>query len=134
MTMHFSRSKAATALGGLRKGSCQRVAGSSCLFGCIFEICDQVVPILLLLQSAKRHLGSWDVLLWVLEVGKQGILLPCDTLRLIRFRVGEPVDLTGLPPKKTVKLRSDLVAFIGAEGMALRASCLEEACALFLVT
>ena len=55
----------------------------------------------------------------------QGILLPCDTLRLIRFRVGEPVDLTGLPPKKTVKVRSDLVAFIGAEGMALRASCLE---------
>ena len=31
---------------------------------------NQVVAILLLLESTKGHLGAWNVLLWVLEVLK----------------------------------------------------------------
>lgn len=32
------------------------------------NIRDQIVAILLLLESTEGHLGAWDVLLWVLEV------------------------------------------------------------------
>lgn len=34
------------------------------------DIRDQVVAILLLLESTEGHLGAWDVLLWVLKVLK----------------------------------------------------------------
>lgn len=32
------------------------------------SIRDQVVPVLVLLQSTEGHLGTWNVFLWILEV------------------------------------------------------------------
>lgn len=71
--------------------------------GCLFEVCDQVVPVLGLLETSEGHLGARNVLLGVLEVLKlcqasisdfslyqvtafssyQSILLPFDTLLLV---------------------------------------------------
>ena len=40
------------------------------LLGLLAEMGDQVIPVLRLLQAAECHLGSGNVLLWVLEVLK----------------------------------------------------------------
>lgn len=32
------------------------------------DVRDQIVPVLVLLQSTECHLRSWNVLLWVLKV------------------------------------------------------------------
>ena len=41
---------------------------------------DEVVAVLVLLQTSKCHLSAWDVLLGVLEVIEQGLRVPCNTL------------------------------------------------------
>lgn len=38
------------------------------LFGLGLEEGDQVVPVLWLLETAKSHLGAWNILLGILEV------------------------------------------------------------------
>jgi len=72
------------------------------LFGLFLEEGDEVVAVLWLLETAEGHLGAWDVLLWVFEVGKQSFLLPCDALLLVRVCVRETLDLTGLAAEETV--------------------------------
>lgn len=44
----------------------QEVCG--CLCGLLLEVGDEVVPVLGLLETTESHLGTWDVLLWVLKV------------------------------------------------------------------
>jgi hypothetical protein len=41
-----------------------------CLLGLLLQEGDEVVSVLALLETGKCHLGTWDVLLGVLEVGK----------------------------------------------------------------
>lgn len=48
---------------------------------------DQVVAVLLLLESTEGHLGARDVLLWVLEVLEQGVGVPGDSLLLVGIGV-----------------------------------------------
>jgi len=67
-----------------------------------FEESDEVIPVLILLQTAKGHLGSWNKLLWVFEVFKQSILLPFDTLGLVGVGVLKSLDLTGVSSEETV--------------------------------
>jgi len=72
------------------------------LLGLLLEESDEIVAILGLLETTEGHLGAWDVLLWVLEVGKQSLLLPCNALLLVRVCVRETLDLTGLATEETV--------------------------------
>ena len=44
------------------------------------NIRDQVVPVLILLQSTECHLRAGNILLWVLEVLEQSVVVPVDTL------------------------------------------------------
>lgn len=44
------------------------------LCGLLLEVGDQVIPVLALLETTERHLGSGNVLLWVLEVLKLSCL------------------------------------------------------------
>jgi len=48
---------------------------------------DQVVPVLILLQSTECHLCAWDVLLWILEVFEQSITVPLNALGLVGIGV-----------------------------------------------
>lgn len=52
----------------------------------------------------------------------QAVLVPRDTLLLVGVGVGEAFDLAGLAAKETVKLRADLVALVGLQGVALSAT------------
>ena len=92
------------------------------------------VAVLGLLEATEGHLGAGDVLLGVLEVLEKGVLLPFDTLVLVGVGVRETGDLARLAAEETVKLRSNLVALAGLEGVALCAAGLEEVGALLHVT
>jgi len=48
---------------------------------------DQVVPVLVLLQSTESHLRAGNVLLWVLEVFEKGVLSPDNSLLLVGIGV-----------------------------------------------
>jgi hypothetical protein len=96
------------------------------LFGSLGQEGDQVIAVLLLLQSTERHLGTGDVLLGVLEVVEQRLLVPGDALLLVGISVGKALNLTTLAAKETVQLRADLVALTLLQGVALSTSCLEK--------
>jgi len=49
----------------------------------LLQVRDQVIPVLVLLQSTESHLGTWDVLLRVLEILEQSALIPGDSLLLV---------------------------------------------------
>src|ERR1700712_3411275 len=59
------------------------------------NIRDQVVPVLILLQSTECHLRARNVLLWILKVFE--LLLPSAILPLLFLRVGT-VGIPGCPP------------------------------------
>jgi len=80
---------------------------------------DQVISVLLLLQTTESHFGTWNILLWVLEVLKEGGLVPNDTLLLVGICVLEASDLTGLTAEKAKQVRSDFVGSTFLKGVAL---------------
>ena len=49
--------------------------------GGVLEVGDEVIPVLLLLQTGEHHLGAGDVLLGVGEVNVKGIGTPGDAYR-----------------------------------------------------
>jgi len=86
---------------------------------------DQVVPVLVLLQSTESHLCARNVLLWVLKVLKQSFLVPLNRFLLVGVGVGETLDRSGVTSEKAVQIGTDLVALAFTESVALSASCLE---------
>jgi hypothetical protein len=96
------------------------------LFGRVLEVGNEVVAVLGLLQATERHLGTGDVLLRVLEVLEKGVVVPLNTLLLVGIGVRVTVDGTGLAAPETVQSRSDLVATVLLNGVALSTSGLEE--------
>jgi hypothetical protein len=95
---------------------------------------NQVVPVLLLLETAEGHLGAGDVLLGVLEVREQGVVVPLDALLLVGVGVRVALDGARLAAEETVQGRADLVAAAGLDGVALGATGLEEVGTLLSVS
>jgi len=93
--------------------------GKKLSFGRFFQVGDQILPVLGLLQTAKGHLGSGNVLLWVLQIDIQGVLIPGDPLLFVGISVRESFDLASLPAKNTVQIGTDLVSTTGLEGVTL---------------
>jgi hypothetical protein len=91
------------------------------------DLRNEVVPVLLLLETTEGHLGTRNVLLGVLKVGKQGVLLPGDALLLVGVGVGEALNGTSLATKETVQVRADLVGTALLDSVALSTAGLEEA-------
>lgn len=76
------------------------------------NIRDEVVPVLVLLEAAERHLCAGNVLLGVLEVFEHGVLVPGDALLLVGVGVGEAVDRARLAAKDAVERGANLVAAV----------------------
>jgi hypothetical protein len=104
------------------------------LFGGLLEVGDEVVPVLLLLETAEGHLGAGNVLLGVLEVLEEGLLVPLNALLLVGVGVGVAGDGTSVAAEKTVKRGADLVTLTLTKGVALGATGLEEVGTLLGVT
>ena len=85
-------------------------------------------------QSICTHLGSGNVLLGVLEVGKQSVFLPGDALLLVGVGVGEALNGTSLAAEETVQIGTDLVGTALLDSVALSAAGLEEVGTLLGVT
>ncbi len=94
---------------------------------------NDVVPLPLLPQPSKDHLGARDVLLWVGEVLIQGLLVPGDALGLVCRGVVEALSLPRLPAHHAMQVGSHLVASAGLDGVTLPALHLEDLLALFRV-
>merc|ERR1712046_33137 len=60
------------------------------------EVCDEVLPLVGLLDASEGHLGALDVLLGVLEVLEEDFVGPGDARLLIGARVGEAIHLARL--------------------------------------
>ena len=68
--------------------------------GGVLEVGDEVIPVLLLLQTGEHHLGAGDVLLGVGEVNVKGIGTPGDAYQK-KYKI-----------KAYVQLRMNLVHFL----------------------
>ena len=87
---------------------------------------DQVVPVLGLLETTEGHLGTRDVLLGVLKVLEESVVVPLNTLLLVGIGVSVTLDVTRLSAEKAVESRSNLVAAVLLNGVALSTSGLEK--------
>ena len=90
------------------------------------EVSDQVIPVLLLLESGEDHLGAGDVLLGVGQVDVQGLVGPGDALLDVGLGVGEPGSLSGLPAEHAVEVGSLLMLASGLNSVALGAGLGED--------
>jgi hypothetical protein len=95
---------------------------------------NEVVPVLLLLETTEGHLGARNVLLGVLEVLEEGLLVPLDALLLVGVGVRVAVNGTSLAAEETVESRADLVAAVLVDGVALGTTRLEEVGTLLEIT
>lgn len=100
----------------------------------MLQVCNQVLPVLVLLQSSKGHLGAGNVLLGVLQVLEQGLISPGDTLVNVGSGVRVSVCLTGLTAKDTEQVGTNFVWSTTLEGVALSTTGLEETGSLLNVT
>lgn len=100
------------------------------LFGSLDKVSDKVVSVLGLLKTTVSHLGTWDVLLWVLKVVGHVLLGPGDASSLVGVSVGVTLSLTGLSANNTVEVWTHLVWTTGLNSVALGTSGLEESSTL----
>ena len=100
----------------------------------MLQVSNQVLPVLVLLQSSKGHLGAGNVLLGVLQVLEQGLISPGDTLVNVGSGVRVSVCLTGLTAKDTKQVGTNFVWSTTLEGVALSTTGLEETGSLLNVT
>lgn len=112
----------------------KRADGHGQLGSGLLQVGDEVVSVLGLFKSTKGHLGARNVLFGVLEVVKEGVLVPCDALLLVGLGVGVAGGLARLAAKNAVEVGADLVGAAGLDGVALEAAGLEQACALLCVS
>jgi hypothetical protein len=70
-----------------RRRLCYHYTPVSRLLGLLTQEGDQVVPVLILLQSTECHLCAGNVLLGVLEVFKKSIIVPLNPLCLVGIGV-----------------------------------------------
>jgi len=95
-----------------------------------FQVGDQVGALVLLLQTGKDHLCSWDVLLGVGEVDLQGVFIPIHALLDVGFGVSETGRLTSLSAPESPQVGAGLVFASILDGVALGATLDEDFFAL----
>jgi hypothetical protein len=96
------------------------------LGGGLLQVGNDILAILGLLEAGESHLCAWNVLLWVLQVLKQRILVPNDTLLLVGSSVAVAWLGTALAAKQTMKVWTDRVGTTLLYGVALSATGLEQ--------
>lgn len=96
----------------------------------LLEVGNDVGTVTGLLETVKGHLSSRNVLLGVLEILKEGLLVPGDALLDVSLGVGVALGLAGLAAKDTVQIGTDLVGTTSLNGVALGTTGLEELGAL----
>ena len=111
-----------------------RLRGQDKLGSRFLQPSDEVVTVLVLLETSEGHFSARDVLLGVLKVLEEGLLSPSNALVDVGGSVGEPLDLASLATKEPMEVGADLVGLACTDGMALSAASLEETGTLASVT
>lgn len=79
------------------------------LFAGILKVGNQVTPFIWFLQASKHHLCSRNIFLWVLQVFKECVIIPCNSLFNVGIWVAEADCLTSLTAKNSIQIWTDLV-------------------------
>merc|ERR1712146_23440 len=94
-----------------------------------FEVCNEVFPVILLLQASEGHFSSLDVLLGSEQVVEKSFLGPGDTCLLVSPRVGVVFHRTGLATEKSSQVGARSVLGIRSRVcVALKALLLKDFC------
>jgi len=96
------------------------------LCGRALEVGNEIIAILILLETRKGHLRTRNVLFGVFEVLEQSLLVPRHALVDVRGSVREALGLSSLATEHAVKIRANLVWATRLESMALCTASFEE--------
>jgi len=100
------------------------------LCGRFLQPCDEVIPVLILLQASERHFSAGDVFFRVFEVLEQRLLVPGNALVDIGGGVRVTFHLTGFTAEEPVEIGPDFVGLASTDSVTLRATSLEKTCTL----
>src|SRR6266436_9701570 len=75
----------------------------------LFEIGDDVVNLLRIFQAWKSHFGTGYLGLRILDVFAESCFIPSDSGILVRGRIAEALNRSGLSPEEPVEHRADCV-------------------------
>src|SRR5712692_11821028 len=75
----------------------------------LFEIGDDIVNLLRILQAWKNHFGTGYLGLRILDVFAESCFIPGDSGILVRGRIAEAFDHPGLSPEEPVEHRANCV-------------------------
>lgn len=78
------------------------------LLGGWFKISDKVSTLLGFLQASENHLCSRNIFLGILQVLKESVFWPCNSLWFVSVCIGETRCLACLAAEKPVEIWSDL--------------------------
>merc|ERR1712226_1095768 len=111
------------------------VSSEAILLGALsLQVSDQVLSLLLFLDTSEYHLRSRDVLRRVSKVDIQGIWTPRNSFILVSLRVREAFRLTSLSTNESVKVGTLLVGLSRFDHVALGALLLEDFGSLVCIT
>ena len=96
-------------------------AGGNDLCTGIFQVRDELLALLRLLDAREDHLRALDVLLRRQQIVEERVLAPNNARVFIGVREGVARGLAGLPPEDAVEVRPLLVRASTFHGVALRA-------------
>lgn len=100
----------------------------------LLEVSNQVITITSLFETGKGHLVARNILLGVLEIVRESIRAPFDSLALHSIRVGETSLGTRGTAEDAMQIRADLVTAAGVSSVTLQATGFKELCALLLIS
>jgi len=75
----------------------------------LFQVGDEVCPLLGLLDTSKHHLRPGDELLRVFKINKKSVLRPSDPFAFIGVGVGETRGLASFPAVHAVEVWADFM-------------------------
>ena len=104
------------------------------LCGGRLKVGNEILSLVLLLDTSENHLGSRNVLLRSQKVLEESILVPGDSLLHVGIGISVSLSLTSLAAKESVKVRSLLVGLTSSTHVALSTLSLENLSTLSNVT
>lgn len=96
------------------------------LLGGLLQVSNDVSTLRLLLESREGHLGTRDVLLGVLQVGKQRVLVPHNSGLFVGISVAIASNAATLATKQAMQSGTSLCTTFLLNDVALQATCLEQ--------
>lgn len=104
------------------------------LLGASLQVGNQILSLILLLDTSEHHLSTGNVLLGVLQVGEQSLVIPDNALVDVGLRVRVTRGRTSLATDQAHQVGALLVGLTSSHGVALSTLGLENLSTLLNVS